>query len=162
MHGHSLQSASGMSSRYRTMPTEWQNAPEDIRSITNKVFGDGADLDSSADSIVAEYNEVCKNSFVLYNALLTAFKAAENDRVISNSEYKRAREFYKGCLPQNAMTERVTTMNLRSWANFIKLRLDRHAQPEIRYIAYLMFEAVKASGAIPHAFDALENNQWMI
>jgi len=159
---HRLQSASGLSGRYRTMPSEWQDAPSDVKEITQKVFGDGEEYGSGYMSIVAEYNDQCQNAFTLYTALLKTFKDAEKATVISNKEYKRAREFYRGCLPQNATTERLTTMNLRSWANFIKLRLTEHAQPEIRYVASLMFEAVKASGKIPYAFEALENNQWMI
>lgn len=159
---HRLQSASGLSGRYRTMPSEWQDAPSDVTEITQKVFGDGKDYGSGYKSIVAEYNDQCQNAFTLYTALLKTFKEAEKAQVITNKEYKRAREFYRGCLPQNAMTERMTTMNLRSFANFIKLRFTEHAQPEIRYVACLMFEAVKASNAIPFAFEALENNQWLI
>lgn len=159
---HRLQSASGLSGRYRTMPSEWQDAPSDVTEITQKVFGDGKDYGSGYKSIVAEYNDQCQNAFTLYTALLKTFKEAEKAQVITNKEYKRAREFYRGCLPQNAMTERMTTMNLRSFANFIKLRFTEHAQPEIRYVACLMFEAVKASDVIPFAFEALENNQWLI
>jgi len=51
-----------------------------------------------------------------------------------------AREIARGVLPQNLMTEFWMTGNLRNWIHFLKLRLDSHAQYEVRVIA----EDVKA------------------
>lgn len=150
---HRLQSASGMSSRYRTMPNEWQKMSPDVQCILDKAFTPGTGR---------EYDTLCKQANDFYQNNLKYLKQKEKEGIISNSEYKRAREFLRGALPQNNMTERVTVINLRSFANFIKLRLSEHAQPEIRYIAYQMLEAVKASGKIPIAIAALEKNNWQI
>lgn len=45
-----------------------------------------------------------------------------------------SREQARGILPQNLMTKFYMTGNLRNWAHFIKLRIDHHAQHEVREI----------------------------
>ena len=96
------------------------------------------------------------------NQLLNIYKEFEKNNIITNAELKRAREFYRGMLPQHNMTERVTTMNLRSFANFIKLRLKPEAQPEIQEVAKLMLTVVKQSNACPIAIEWLEKNEWSL
>lgn len=150
---HRLQSASGMSSRYRTMPNEWQHMSSDVQEILDKAFTPGTGR---------EYDALCKQANDFYQNSLKHLKQKEKEGIITNAEYKRAREFLRGTLPQNNLTERTTVINLRSFANFVKLRLSEHAQPEIRYIAHLMLEAVKASGQCPIAISALERNNWQI
>lgn len=41
----------------------------------------------------------------------------------------------RGILPNQTKTEIVCTMNLRAWRHFFKMRCDKHAQSEIRYLA---------------------------
>ena len=41
----------------------------------------------------------------------------------------------RSILPNSIKTEIVVTMNLRSWRNFLKLRTDQAAHPQIREIA---------------------------
>lgn len=153
---HRLQSASGLSGRYRTMPNEYQEVASDVASILTKISQE------TCDSISTEYNKLCESAFKHYNDSLAEFKKARDSGVITGDEYKRLREFLRGELPQNAMTERVTTMNLRSFANFVKLRHKTEAQVEIRYLSDLMLQAVKNSNTCPHAIEALERNQWQI
>lgn len=151
---HRIASHNGMSGRYRTMPNEWQEMPDDVYQL----------LDGSmhADKIKEEYNDLCRQANSFYMGITSLLKGNEASGYITNAEYKRAREFLRGVLPQNNMTERVTTMNLRSFANYQKLRNSEHAQPEIRQVAKLMLEAVKASGVCPIALAALEANGWNI
>lgn len=164
---HRLQSSSGMSARYRSMPTDYLDIPQDVYDILERIPKEH--INNDGDTIVHglydwnnEYIESCENASHSYKALSIIGKQAEKDGLITNSEYKRIREFYRGVLPQHAMTERVTQMNLRSWANFIKLRNKPNAQPEIQEIARLMLEAVKDSKACPIALEALERNNWRI
>lgn len=147
-------SASGMSARYRTMPSEFLEIPQDIKLILKKK--------STFNYIEDQYYDLCNESNNWYKEILQYLKECEKINVISNEEYKRCREFFRGVLPQNNMTERVTTINLRSFANFIKLRNSLHAQPEIQEVARQMLEAVKASNVCPIAIEALERNQWSI
>jgi thymidylate synthase (FAD) len=157
---HRLQSASGMSGRYRTMPNEFLQIPEDVEKI---IASTSAISDPNRDGYYTnKYNELCTEANSVYNECLSELKSLEKQGSITNQEYKRAREFYRGILPQHNMTERVSVMNLRAFANFYKLRSDPAAQPEIQEVAKQMLEAVKASGVCPVAIEALERNGWDI
>jgi thymidylate synthase (FAD) len=46
-----------------------------------------------------------------------------------------AREQARAVLPQSLLTRFYMTGNLRNWAHFLFLRLDKHAQPEVQVIA---------------------------
>jgi thymidylate synthase (FAD) len=59
----------------------------------------------------------------------------------------------RGILPNDTKTEVVTTMNLRSWRHFFKLRTDKHAQLEIRTLANKLLTEFKTN--IPVIFDDL-------
>jgi thymidylate synthase (FAD) len=151
---HRLQSASGMSGRYRTMPSEFLELPEDVLEIYRKIYVDEATL------VDARYTRLCREANEFYTNECKAMKAAVKDGFITNDEYKRVRESLRGVLPQHNMTERVTTINLRSLANFFKLRLSSHAQPEIQYVAQLMLAELKKNNVAPVAIEFLEKIKW--
>lgn len=168
---HRLQSTSGMSGRYRTMPKEYLEIPEDIKQIFPKLddwFGipedyeTGEKLQTHSENIIQEYNELCSKANNWYEEQIYCNKVAREEGYISNDEFKRLREFFRGVLPQNNMTERVSIMNLRAFCNFIKLRNSPHAQPEIRKVAELMLEQVKQHPEIKVSIEALEKNNWNI
>jgi len=46
-----------------------------------------------------------------------------------------ARELARAVLPQSLYTTFYMTGNLHNWSHFLKLRLDTHAQPEVRAVA---------------------------
>lgn len=151
---HRLQSASGMSGRYRTLPSEFLELPEDVLEIYRKIHPDEATI------VDARYTRLCREANTFYTNECAAMKAAVKDGFISNDDYKRVRESLRGVLPQHNMTERVTTINLRSLANFLKLRLSSHAQPEIQYVAQLMLAELKKNNVAPIAIEFLEKNKW--
>lgn len=153
---HRLQSASGMSGRYRTMPSEYLELPQDVIDIYNKVHS------IEAEEIQKNYKQICDKANERYKFECEAMKGARDDGMITNDDYKRVREFLRGMLPQHNMTERVSIMNLRAFCNFIKLRNKPEAQPEIQQVARLMLEAVKNSNVCPIALEALERNNWVI
>lgn len=49
-----------------------------------------------------------------------------------------APELARMILPQNMYTEFYATSNLRNWSHFLKLRLDGHAQYEVRVVAEMV------------------------
>jgi flavin-dependent thymidylate synthase len=147
---HRIASHSGMSGRYRTMPNDFLEMPDDAKAILNKLTGNTYYLKL--------YQEICEDANLGYRQVLQDLKEAEKSGTITNSEYKRVREVYRNILPQGNMT----VMNLRSFANFYKLRSKSDAQPEIQDLANQMMVAVKASGICPVALDALERNGWSI
>lgn len=151
---HRLQSASGMSGRYRTMPHEYLDVPLDVEEIMEKLPSD--------QDWFQEYYNICETSNNMYRFLLSKAKESEKRNEITNVEYKRLREFYRGMLPLNNLTERISIMNLRAWCNFYKLRSSKDAQPEIRLVADLMLQELKDKNVAPLALEALERNGWKI
>ena len=49
----------------------------------------------------------------------------------------------RSVLPNSLKTEIVVTMNLRSWRNFFRLRVDSHAHPQMREVATRLYEEFK-------------------
>lgn len=69
-------------------------------------------------------------------------------------EFKVPAEDARMVLPNACHTEIVITMNVRALRNFFKLRLDRHAQWEIRELAGRMFDLVFQ--VLPVCFEDLK------
>lgn len=149
---HRMQSSNGLSGRYRTMPTDFYDLPKDCTQILEK-----AHLTDCAQA----YFSVCDEAYRKYEMYLKELRFQETKGAITNTEYKRAREVLRGMLPTSGMVERVTTMNLRSFANFIRLRLSNHAQPEIREVALKMLEAVEQANIAPIAINTLKETNWV-
>lgn len=147
-----IQSQSGMSARYRTMPEDWYRLPIDVLHILDEV-----DLSFSR-RIYSEYEAVLRLSHSLYREVLDKMKYAN----IPNQEYKRVREVIRGVLPVSQMTETSNILNLRSLCNLWSQRLSHDAQPEIRQVAQMTLDLVKASSKIPVAIAELEKNKWRV
>tara|TARA_R110002074_G_scaffold402324_1_gene607141 strand:- start:194019 stop:194717 length:699 start_codon:yes stop_codon:yes gene_type:complete len=151
---HRIASHSGMSGRYRTMPSTFLSMPDDVSSILDKVHNSGL--------LQNEYSELCTKANNWYQSTMANTKSARDNGKIDNAQYKRAREFLRGVLPQHNMTERVTVMNLRSFSNYYKLRAKADAQPEIQFIARKMFQCIVEKDVCPIAFESLDKNDWII
>jgi len=151
---HRIASHGGMSGRYRTMPSEFLGIPEDVSLLLNRF--------NSPSYWHTEYIHSCREANIVYQDFCAAMKAGRDEGKLTNDEYKRLREFFRGILPQHNMTERVSIFNLRSWANFYRLRSDEHAQPEIRFIANEMYDKIKQIEDILLSVAALDKNSWMI
>lgn len=150
---HRIASHSGMSGRYRTMPSDFLGMSEDVNNIFDKI---------NYKTVNYEYNNMCKSSNEWYQEAVEQLKRGKQIGLISNDELKRAREFIRGVLPQHNMTERVTVINLRAWANYYKLRHKPNAQKEIQYIAKAMLKEIKDKNVAPIALECLERNNWII
>ena len=75
---------------------------------------------------------------------------------------RRAREILRNVLPQSQMTTRRIQMNLVSLCNFLRQRLDKHAQKEIRVVAIKMLHAMRDAGNIPYTLPLLEQCNFML
>jgi len=62
------------------------------------------------------------------------------------------------CLLNGVETQVVITMNFRSWIHFLRLRLDRTAQWEIRFIAEEILRILKSIA--PNVFDEERMKYW--
>jgi len=154
---HRVASHSGASGRYKTVMDEFLPIPEDVKAILDKFSSEysSVTLGTQLESVMASANAV-------YKQIVEQGKKAKEANTITNSEYKRMREIVRGILPQANMTETVFTLNLRSFANFQKLRNSEHAQPEIRELAEKMLELVEQANIAPVAIETLKNNGWDI
>lgn len=155
---HRVASHNGMSGRYRTMPSEFYEMPEDVKSLLVKAFPYSID----GKEWINEYDTLCERANSMYQLLMSELKYSKNENNINNDEYKRLREFYRGVLPQHNMTERVTLMNLRSFCNYQKLRNNEHAQVEICKVAELMLKAVEDANVCPIALSVFKEHGWNI
>lgn len=153
---HRIASHNGLSGRYRTLPIDYYEIPDDVFEILNRAtmnFGDG---------LRAKFNEMMEEQVEFYRDILDVLKGSEAAELISNTEYKRVREIIRGVIGTASMVERTTIFNLRSFANYQRLRNSHHAQAEIKQVAQMMLEQVNATGVCPLAITALENNGWRI
>lgn len=113
---HRLASYCQESQRYVKINTDscdWYVTPDEI---------------AENDDALLMYDKMMELSGETYKALLDIGIKPEDARYI---------------LPNGAKTTIVTKMNMREFFNFLNLRLERHAQAEIRYLAAQMFEALK-------------------
>ena len=146
---HRWASHNGMSGRYRTMPLDYYYLPLPLNSILER---SGVDLDL--------YDRVCREANNAYSSCISKLKESKGSSLISEAEFKRARELVRGMLPQSNMTERTTTINLRSFANMVCQRTAEYAQPEIRHQVSLMKDTLIQKEVCPIACRALEAIGW--
>lgn len=159
---HRVASHNGMSGRYRTMPNEYFHMSSEVNDLTHKALNRLFGTDIYAQETTQRYHTICTEANFQYEKAVKQFREAEKMGYITNAEFKRLREFYRGILPQHNMTERVTVMNLRSFANYQKLRNSEHAQPEIREVARQMLQQVVDFDICPVAIGVLQEKNWEI
>ena len=80
--------------------------------------------------------DACAQAEYYYKAYLAAGASPQNARAM---------------LPNCLKTEIVMTANLREWRHFLKLRLGRGAHPDMRSLAFLIFNEL--SNVFPIIFD---------
>jgi thymidylate synthase (FAD) len=135
---HRTQKLNQVSARYTEMVDEFYY-PEKWRAQDTKNKQGSVDFDHDPILTVPHFNDsghmsendthnyvekLCTYSYTLYQSMLDAGIAREMARMI---------------LPQNLYTEIYTTWDLHNLIHFLKLRLDSHAQLEIREYAKAMF-----------------------
>jgi thymidylate synthase ThyX len=67
---------------------------------------------------------------------------------------KRAKESARYFKTYNSQIQSDVMFNMRSFANFLKLRKSEHAQKEINEIASNMLELVRQTGKFEHTLNA--------
>jgi thymidylate synthase (FAD) len=82
-----------------------------------------------------------------YHDTLRALEAKGMDR-------KRAKESARYFLPYATQTTMDVAFNFRSFIHFLRLRLDEHAQREVRLVATSMLDQVRALGVFTHSLKA--------
>jgi thymidylate synthase (FAD) len=120
IHRHRTFSFNEISRRYTSEEIEfWKPTTLRKQATNNRQSSEGtADVDYV--SFLTAYVKGCEDNVTSYNMLLDAGIAREQARAI---------------LPQSLLTRFYMGGNLRNWVHFLKLRLDEHAQYEVRVIA---------------------------
>lgn len=144
---HRIASVNGLSARYREITTDYLPLPEDAKNL----------LDEEE---IERFTEICDAAQLWYARNICKVKHAKKLGLASVEDLKRAKETFRGILPQAQLTHLNMTINLRSLANFIRLRAHPSAQKEVQLIAQLMANHI--SGVCPVAFDSLRNQDWRI
>lgn len=140
-HRHRTASINEVSARYSVLPEEYY-VPElehiQAQSTANKQ-GRGDTLEDTGDvQDIIKYSS--KHSYEHYSDLL---------------EQNLTRELARTVLPVNFYTEFYWSLNLHNLLHFLQLRLDAHAQYEIRVYAEAIAEIVKEQ--FPITWTAFED-----
>ncbi len=118
------------SARYSVVKDRFYRPAKDrlqIQSMSNKQGGEGGIEDSTAEEFEA-FLDKAESLYVDYESLLDKGLARETARI---------------GLPLNVYTEWYWKIDLHNLFRFLALRMDSHAQQEIRDYANAMFELIK-------------------
>lgn len=131
-----------MSARYSIMPDEFYIPDLERMNVQAKNNHQGSD---SAIIDQASYSQalIQKSSEVAYS----------NYQELVNTGL--ARELARSVLPVNIYSKMYFTVNLHNLMHFLRLRLDSHAQGEIRVYAQAMLDLVREH--VPLAIEAFED-----
>ncbi|WP_457629308.1 FAD-dependent thymidylate synthase [Oceanithermus sp.] len=141
---HRTASVNEISARYSVLKDEfYEPAPEDLRtqSEINKQAGEGRLPAAEAERAAALLAAVGRDVYARYRELL---------------ELGVAREQARSVLPVGIYTEFYWKQDLHNLLHFLKLRLDHHAQAEIRAYARAVAEFVKAR--VPQVWRSFEEH----
>jgi len=140
---HRMASLNEMSARYSILPSEFYiPAPDDVRaqSATNKQGREDLMEEQAVEAYRNRLRDTCTSAYKSYEASLDAGVA---------------REIARCALPVNIYTKKVWAQDLHNLFHFLSLRLDPHAQLEIRSYAIAIAEIVKVW--VPWAWEAFED-----
>ena len=133
---HRLSSFNGESARYKELKEDKYYLPEDWKGITNSDY-------------VGFGSETIGPNKITWLELLESYTKLGNElyhQCIPDLEpilgRKRAKESARFFKTYNSQIQADVTFNMRSFANFVKLRNSEHAQLEIREVAAEMLRQV--------------------
>lgn len=71
---------------------------------------------------------------------ITTHLASKDNKLTGTEKRKYARQAARSVLPNATETKIQMTGTARAWRNFIELRASRHAEPEIRILAHMVWQ----------------------
>jgi len=131
---HRISSMNAESARYKELKDDKYYLPEDWEGIKGTVL-DPLTFNPTQFEWLDQLEEYTKRGNMLYHACL-----ADLTPILGRKRAKESARFFK---TYNSQIQADVMFNMRSFANFLKLRNSEHAQKEIREIAAEMLELVK-------------------
>lgn len=141
---HRTANVNEYSGRYSIMPEEFYVPDESVIKYQSQVNKQGRDNEEVPPEIRKKVLEI------LISEQQSAFKGYQE-----MLDYKIARELARINLPLSLYTQWYWKIDLHNLFHFLKLRMDKNAQYEIRVYAETMAEIVKV--IVPVAFEAFED-----
>lgn len=139
---HRISSLNAESARYKELKEDKYYIPEDWKDIEVEYdselhpFGEYAiDFSDAGDTWTEMLEWYTKLGNTLYHRCLE-----QTEPILGRKRAKESARFFK---TYNSQIQADVSFNMRSFANFQKLRNSEHAQLEIREIAGIMLELVK-------------------
>jgi flavin-dependent thymidylate synthase len=129
---HRISSLNAESARYKELKEDKYYLPEDWEGICPQVMDDPT-IDPSI-SWLEHLKEYTERGNKLYHQCV-----ADLEPVLGRKRAKESARFFK---TYNSQIQADVSFNIRSFANFVKLRRCKHAQLEIRQIADKMLKLV--------------------
>ena len=130
---HRISSLNAESARYKELKEDKYFLPEDWKGI--QISDNGEALNTPSDDWHQRLAEYTEEGNRLYHACL-----ADLEPVLGRKRAKESARFFK---TYNSQIQADVMFNMRSFANFQKLRNSEHSQLEIREIAGIMLQEVK-------------------
>jgi thymidylate synthase (FAD) len=147
---HRISSLNAESARYKELKEDKYYIPEDLYKVWLTedlyIFEDKEPFYEGVNSWAHVLEEFSVETNRLYHL---AIKDLE-----SQLGRKRAKESARYFKMYNSQIQSDVSFNMRSFANFLKLRMDNHAQNEIHEIAFDMLQLVRETGKFTHTLRA--------
>ena len=139
---HRTASLNQMSARYSIMEDEFY-IPESLRtqSQTNKQSSNENETVENEKFLLSKLKGMCDDAYEDYEILM---------------EHGVAREMARMVLPQNLYTQVYWKQDLKNLLHLLRLRLDPHAQYEIRVFAEAIYHIIK--DIVPNTVSSWENH----
>lgn len=133
-HRHRTQSYNEMSARYGEVPLEFY-----VPTVDRLMADGGANKQAGAKKGAEALDNAGARAFIMSLATSQSDAAYEYRRAIESGVPK---ELARLALPVSRYTQMRATANLRNWLGFLTLRLDHHAQWEIRQYAEAIYTII--------------------
>lgn len=150
---HRTANVNEYSARYSVLEDEFYMPEQEIlanQSSTNKQGREGELAKEDADYILSKMDKHNKDSYDLYKHFLN-----EEEGDHDESRGQLTRELSRIVIPTNVYTQWYWKVDLHNLFHFLSLRMDSHAQYEIRVFAEVMADMVKQ--VCPMAYEAFED-----
>jgi thymidylate synthase (FAD) len=129
-----------MSARYSVIPDEFFLPDELRKQSTSRGQGGEEPFGATGGNLLQKQKASCDFAFYVYDELL---------------EKGASRELARAHLPQCTFTEFYWKIDLHNLLHFLQLRMEDHAQKEIRDVATQVYDAIKP--IVPVTCEAFED-----